>query len=63
MYTTLNKLLKVLTKHDIIIVMGYSNSKLGEGHSSGIVWPFGQGEINKRGDTLEVFVSQNISRG
>lgn len=59
MYTTLNKILKELKNHDTTIVMGDFNSKLGEGHTSDVVGPYGLGERNKRGDTLETFAVTN----
>uniref|UniRef100_A0A8D9AHH9 Craniofacial development protein 2 n=1 Tax=Cacopsylla melanoneura TaxID=428564 RepID=A0A8D9AHH9_9HEMI len=57
MYNTINEIMKKLKKNEINIVMGDFNSKVGEGSTSDAVGPFGLGERNKRGDTLELFAS------
>lgn len=47
-----------LKKQGLTIVMGDSNAKLGTGKTSVSVGPFGLGEINYKGDSLEIFAEK-----
>lgn len=57
LYNTINNVMNKLKRNEINIVMGDFNSKVGEGKTSDAVGPFGLGERNKRGDTLELFAT------
>lgn len=58
-YNSIEAVLKKLKKHDLTIIMGDYNAKVGEGRTSEIVGPFGLGERNTRGDDLESFTMAN----
>ena len=55
-YKDLSGLLKKMPKHDIWMVIGDCNAKVGtERDSSGVVGPYGLGELNERGERLKEF--------
>lgn len=58
-YNNIETVLKKLKKHDLTILMGDYNAKVGEGRTSESIGPFGLGERNKRGDDLENFAMNN----
>lgn len=57
-YNSIEAVLKKLKKHDLTIIMGDYNAKVGEGRTSEFVGPFGLGERNTR-DDLEGFAMAN----
>lgn len=59
MYTAISSIMKSLKKHEVTIVMGDFNAKVGEGSTSDLIGPFGLGERNTRGDRLEEFAATN----
>uniref|UniRef100_A0A8D8Z356 Craniofacial development protein 2 n=1 Tax=Cacopsylla melanoneura TaxID=428564 RepID=A0A8D8Z356_9HEMI len=59
LYSSIEAILKTLNKHEITIVMGDYNAKVGEGRTSEAIGPHGLGERNARGDDLENFAINN----
>lgn len=57
-YKEVTDLLKLTKKHDINIVMGDFNAKIGKGSFEGIVGPYGLGTRNERGDRLVQFCQE-----
>lgn len=51
-YKELKELIKLTKKHEIKIIMGDFNSKIGKGRSEDLVGPFGLGARNERGNRL-----------
>lgn len=51
-YDEVKELLKLTKKHDVNIIMGDFNAKIGRGRVEGLVGSYGLGERNERGDRL-----------
>nr|XP_034830054.1 craniofacial development protein 2-like [Maniola hyperantus] len=58
-YSDIEIALKQTKKHEITLVMGDFNSKLGRGTVSDIIGPYGLGVRNDRGDRLVQFCQEN----
>ncbi|XP_039276069.1 craniofacial development protein 2-like [Nilaparvata lugens] len=58
-YNSINQIIEKLKRHDLTIVLGNFNAKLGEGRTWSSVGPFGLGNRNTRGDELENFAESN----
>jgi len=58
-YDSINSVIEKIPKHELLIVMGDFNAKLGVGNSSHHVGQHGLGERNERGDLLEIFAESN----
>lgn len=58
-YEQLETLIKQNKKHEITIVLGDFNAKIGQGRHSDIVGNFGQGMRNERGDRLIQFCEEH----
>ncbi|XP_039291111.1 craniofacial development protein 2-like [Nilaparvata lugens] len=58
-YNSINEIMRKLKKQDLTIVIGDFNAKLGSGRTSSSVGPFGLGNRNARGDSLETFAESN----
>lgn len=57
-YDEVKDLLKFTRKHDINVIMGDFNAKLGSGKCGDLVGPFGLGKRNERGDRLLQFCQE-----
>ncbi|KAI8436544.1 hypothetical protein MSG28_010075 [Choristoneura fumiferana] len=58
-YREVEHLLEIAQKHEMCIVMGDMNAKIGEGEVQGVVGKYGLGERNDRGDILVQFCQEN----
>lgn len=59
LYQSIEEITHRLPKHEINIVMGDYNAKLGAGLKTALIGPFGLGQRNERGDRLEIFAEDN----
>lgn len=58
-YKQISDIIKPLPQHDINIIMGDFNAKLGKGRTGEHIGDFGLGERNERGDTLSAFAAEH----
>ncbi|KAK4873205.1 hypothetical protein RN001_015234 [Aquatica leii] len=58
-YREVDTLLKQVKKHELCIVMGDMNAKIGKGRFEDVVGEYGLGERNDRGDRLLQFPQEN----
>uniref|UniRef100_A0A8D8Q762 Craniofacial development protein 2 n=1 Tax=Cacopsylla melanoneura TaxID=428564 RepID=A0A8D8Q762_9HEMI len=59
MYDQIQNILKKLPKHELNIVMGDFNAKVGKGRDGTHIGSHGLGERNDRGDILSTFAAEN----
>lgn len=59
LYRGIENVIQRFRKHEVNIVMGDFNAKLGMGSKTAFIGPFGLGQRNARGDRLEAFVQNN----
>lgn len=57
-YSDIRDLLRLTKNHEVTLIMGDFNAKLGKGKFEDIVGPFGLGERNERGDRLLQFCQE-----
>ncbi|KAL0893269.1 hypothetical protein ABMA27_014867 [Loxostege sticticalis] len=55
-YEEVSKAISLTKKHELNLIMGDFNAKIGKGKSGHGIGPFGLGDRNERGDRLEQFV-------
>uniref|UniRef100_A0A8D8W5N2 Craniofacial development protein 2 n=2 Tax=Cacopsylla melanoneura TaxID=428564 RepID=A0A8D8W5N2_9HEMI len=55
LYESVNQIISRIPKHELLIVMGDFNAKLGAGYKTTYIGSHGLGERNDRGDLLETF--------
>ncbi|KAL4711848.1 hypothetical protein ACJJTC_006017 [Scirpophaga incertulas] len=58
-YGEVERLLKITKNHEVNLVMGDMNVKVGQGEVQNTVGKFGLGSRNERGDTLLQFCQEN----
>uniref|UniRef100_A0A8D8Z4U1 Craniofacial development protein 2 n=1 Tax=Cacopsylla melanoneura TaxID=428564 RepID=A0A8D8Z4U1_9HEMI len=58
-YNHIDTLIKNLPKHEMLVVMGDFNAKIGKGREGVHVGPHGLGERNERGETFNVFAAEH----
>lgn len=61
-YDEIKELLKVTKKHEVNIIMGDYNAKIGKGRFDQLVGPHGLGERNERGDRLLQFCQEEYMK-
>lgn len=57
-YDEIKELLKLTRKHDVNVIMGDFNAKIGKGRFENLVGPYGLGTRNERGDRLLEFCQE-----
>lgn len=55
-YCTISDILKTFKKHEITIIIGDMNAKIGQGKSGDLIGDYGLGTRNERGERLMIFV-------
>lgn len=58
LYSTLSDTLKQLNKHEVTIIMGDLNAKIGKGKDGEYIGEYGLGTRNERGDRLKRFIEE-----
>lgn len=58
-YDQIHNVIKNLPKHELLIIMGDFNARIGKGKDGHHVGPYGLGERNDRGETLNMFVAEH----
>lgn len=60
-YSEINNVIKNLPKHEMLILLGDFNAKIGRGKEGSHIGPYGLGDRNERGDLLSLFaLEQNL---
>uniref|UniRef100_A0A8D8W1T6 Craniofacial development protein 2 n=1 Tax=Cacopsylla melanoneura TaxID=428564 RepID=A0A8D8W1T6_9HEMI len=59
LYQAINKITEKIPKHEVLIIMGDFNAKLGAGIKTQYIGAHGLGDRNERGDLLEKFVEDS----
>uniref|UniRef100_A0A8D8SMX4 Craniofacial development protein 2 n=1 Tax=Cacopsylla melanoneura TaxID=428564 RepID=A0A8D8SMX4_9HEMI len=59
LYSQVSKIIQTLPKHEIMMIMGDFNAKLGKGRMGEHIGDWGLGERNDRGDMLSTFAAEH----